>query len=160
MPQAWYQLSGFSLQVFEVLLWPTAPTQYLAHWYPPKHLSRTLDALWRHWKRSCWINDMWRQADKNSMVLQPLNSHGWTITDGHHLTIDWDSMENIKAIQKRVSLLTKGCRPKGHEFACLRRCQPVLPWRLESCDKGRTLKEVRTVERLPSHCHQRMRYKS
>ena len=40
------------------------------------------------------------------MVLQPLNGHGWTIDDGH-LTIDWDSMENIKAIQDRVSLLTK-----------------------------------------------------
>ena len=69
------------------------------------------DALWRHWKRSCWIIDMWRQADKNNMVLQPLNSHGWTIDDGH-LTIDWDSMENIKAIQDRVSLLTKGCKCK------------------------------------------------
>ena len=27
------------------------------------------DALWRHWKRSCWIINMWRQADKNNMVL-------------------------------------------------------------------------------------------
>ena len=54
---------------------------------------------------------MWRQSDKNNMVLQPLNSHGWTIPDGH-LTIEWDSMENIKAIQEQVSLLTKGCKCK------------------------------------------------
>ncbi len=27
----------------------------------------SVDALLRHWKRTCWIVDMWGQADKNIM---------------------------------------------------------------------------------------------
>ena len=45
------------------------------------------------------------------MVLQPLTCHGWHIHEDN-LTIDWDSVENIKAIRERVSLLTKGCKCK------------------------------------------------
>ena len=51
------------------------------------------------------------------MALQPLNGHGWTIDDGH-LTIDWDSMENIKAIQDRVSLLTKRMQVQNRLHYC------------------------------------------
>ena len=60
------------------------------------------DALYRHWKRSCWVLDMWGQANQNSMELQPLSAFGWTITN-NTLTIDWDSKENIEAVGARVT---------------------------------------------------------
>lgn len=67
------------------------------------------DALWRHWKRSCWVVDLWKQADKNCMIIKPVTEHGWQIRDSN-LTFDWDSSTNIDAVRQRVSVLTKGCR--------------------------------------------------
>ena len=69
------------------------------------------DALWRHWKRSCWVIDMWRQADSQTMSVAILTSYGWHNTDGI-LSVDWDSLENQTAVRDRVFLLTKGCKCK------------------------------------------------
>ena len=71
----------------------------------------SVDALWRHWKRSCWIIDMWRQADKNTALLKDLTSHGWLRREDN-LVIDWESEGNVKAIEQRVALLTRGCKCK------------------------------------------------
>ncbi len=40
----------------------------------------SVDVLLRHWKRSCWIVDMWKQADLNTIHLRDLASYGWTVT--------------------------------------------------------------------------------
>ena len=69
------------------------------------------EALWRHWKRSCWVMDMWRQADKNTMQVATITNFGWNLAD-NVLTIDWDSAENQAAVNERVLLLTKGCHCK------------------------------------------------
>ena len=69
-------------------------------------------ALFRHWKRSCWIIDMWHQADKNEMILRPLQGNGWKITDQAALEIDWNSEEHVESVRHRVALLTKGCNCK------------------------------------------------
>ena len=69
-------------------------------------------ALLRHWKRSCWIIDMWQQADKNQMMLRSLQGNGWKIIDQATLEIDWDSKENVETVRHRVALLTKGCNCK------------------------------------------------
>ena len=74
-------------------------------------IAPSTDALWRHWKRSCWVIDMWKQADCQSMLLSPLTSYGWHETNGI-LSIDWDSLENQTAVRDRVFLLTKGCKCK------------------------------------------------
>ena len=50
------------------------------------------EALWRHLKRSCWVIDMWRQAEKNTMQLTTITEFGWNLAD-NVLTIDWDSVE-------------------------------------------------------------------
>lgn len=71
-----------------------------------------VDALYRHWKRSCWVINMWRQADVNQMQLQPLSNNGWKIMD-NTLTVDWESDENVAAINARVSSLLKGCKCKS-----------------------------------------------
>ena len=70
------------------------------------------EALHRHWKRSCWIIDMWQQAEKNQMTLRPLEGNGWKIIDQGTLEIDWDSKENVETVRHRVALLTKGCNCK------------------------------------------------
>ena len=67
------------------------------------------DALMLHWKRSCWILNMWRQADKSKMNLNPMTSYGWMIQDGT-LHIQWDTETNISTIKDRVQALTKGCK--------------------------------------------------
>ena len=47
------------------------------------------EALWRHWKRSCWVIDMWRQADRNAMQVADITSCSWNVIDDI-LSIDWD----------------------------------------------------------------------
>ena len=47
-------------------------------------------------------------SDHNDMQLP---SYGWNLKD-EVLTIDWDSAENISAVEERVMLLTKGCKCK------------------------------------------------
>ena len=74
-------------------------------------------ALLRHWKRSCWIIDMWQQADKNQMTLRSLQGNGWKIIDQATLEIDWDSKENVETVRHRVALLTKGCNCKKQAVA-------------------------------------------
>ena len=34
------------------------------------------EALFLHWKRSCWVLDMWRQADQNIMTVKPVTQYG------------------------------------------------------------------------------------
>ena len=67
------------------------------------------DALFLHWKRTCWVLHMWAQADQPQMVLQPINSYGWTMSN-QILTIKWDSEANMKAVRERVDQLLRGCR--------------------------------------------------
>ena len=67
------------------------------------------EALYFHWKRSYWVLYMWRQADKDSMVLLPITEYGWTLRD-NKLTLFWGMPQNIQAIHDRVNLLLKVCR--------------------------------------------------
>ena len=69
------------------------------------------EALYRHWRRTCWVLDMWKKADNNHMVLQPLANFGWKVTD-ESLTFDWDSESNMDAVRQRVIQLLKGCKCK------------------------------------------------
>ena len=70
------------------------------------------EALYRHWIRSCWVVDMWSQAATNHMVLRPLTSHGWKISEDK-LVFDWDSGENMDRVHQRVRGLLLGCKCKG-----------------------------------------------
>jgi hypothetical protein len=67
--------------------------------------------LFLHWKRSCWVSDLWRQADKNEIIIKSISEFGWTITDGK-VAITWDTEENVKVIRKRAEILLKGCKCK------------------------------------------------
>ena len=62
------------------------------------------EALWRHWKRSCWVIDMWRQADKDTLEVAPITNYGWNVINDV-LTIDWESDENRTAAHRNGQLL-------------------------------------------------------
>ncbi len=69
----------------------------------------SMDALWRHWKRSVWVIHMWHQAESHVMKVKSILEYGWKANDDT-LAIEWDSSDNIQAIQRRVKRLTKGCK--------------------------------------------------
>ena len=66
------------------------------------------DALYFHWKRTCWVLDMWGQANRNTMVLKPITENGWTI-ENTKLCVVWDTEENMQLVRERVNLLLRGC---------------------------------------------------
>ena len=79
------------------------------------------DALERHWKRSCWVLAVWKQANDNNINYPPLNGNGWKQTDSESLQIDWDSDFNISEVRTRVALIRKGC---GCKTGCMtNRCK-------------------------------------
>ena len=86
----------------------------------------SVDALYRHWLRSCWVLDMWAQANSNEIILKPLLLYAWKRSDGK-LQFDWDSDTNIQRVQTRVQGLLKGCKcTKGcrtNACGCKRRGQ-------------------------------------
>ena len=69
----------------------------------------SIDSLYRHWTRTCWVLDMWAQAASNKIMLKPLLHYGWKMNDGK-LMFDWDSDTNMRKVQNRVQLLLKGCK--------------------------------------------------
>ena len=69
------------------------------------------DALDRHWKRTCWVLDMWKQSSQSTMLLKPLTDYGWRI-EGEKLMYEWDSEENMAVVRQRVDTLLKGCHCK------------------------------------------------
>ena len=36
----------------------------------------SVESLFRHWKRACWVLDLWKQSDKNIMCPKPLSEYG------------------------------------------------------------------------------------
>jgi len=68
----------------------------------------SVGALERHWKRSRYIMNTWKQCTQNVTTYQPLEEHGWKFKDGV-LTFDWDSDEHMSLVRNRVALIKKGC---------------------------------------------------
>ncbi len=68
----------------------------------------SIGALYRHWKRACWVIDMWHQAPKRDMTIKPLTEHGWKLSEDT-LTFDRDSDANIEAVKERVAAMLRGC---------------------------------------------------
>ena len=67
------------------------------------------EALYLHWRRSCWVLSMWTQSDRNTMVLPPITEHGWTLQDTS-LKIIWDTEQNMQKVRERVNILFGGCK--------------------------------------------------
>ncbi len=67
------------------------------------------ESLQLHWKRSCWVLNLWEQAEEHDMQPQPISDHGWSVKNGS-LTVQWDTLENLQLIRDRLHSLTKGCK--------------------------------------------------
>jgi hypothetical protein len=84
------------------------------------------DSLKLHWFRTCYIIQIWKQADVNYMHLESLENWGWCYNDEKQLLIKWDSNENFKKIDKYRKLWTEGCHceikhcKRGSACSCLR----------------------------------------
>ena len=81
-------------------------------WYRIKFENEMIpsdEALLLHWKRTCWILDMWAQANSNNMALEPMTEYGWTLQE-NVLSVTWDSEENMRTVKDRVSALLQGCK--------------------------------------------------
>lgn len=74
-------------------------------------LPPSFEALWRHWLRTCWVSNFWKQAGSNQYRLLDITQFGWKVAD-NKLAIDWDAPENVLSIRKRVDLLLRGCSCK------------------------------------------------
>ena len=81
-----------------------------------EHNLPSVEALYFHWLRSCWVCKVWSQADKNLVVYPPLEDFGWSITNDETICLVWDTPENIQKVESRIKLWTEGCSCKT---ACL-----------------------------------------
>ena len=57
-------------------------------------LPPSMDALWRHWLRTCWVSHMWSQAADNHMIIPDVSDFGWMghcSMIGNHTRTEWQS---------------------------------------------------------------------
>ena len=83
--------------------------KYGSEWFFEDSLIPSVDALYRHFLRAMWVIHYWKQSTNNTITLPPIENYGWKKSSGT-VSPDWDSDENIKAIEDRVSFLLKGCK--------------------------------------------------
>ena len=72
-------------------------------------LPPSVDALWRHWQRTCWVSSVWSQATCNALSPPNITKFGWMVEDGR-IQCDWDSSENIQRVRNLVGLFIRGCK--------------------------------------------------
>jgi hypothetical protein len=77
----------------------------------------SLDSLMYHWKRCCYVVQVWNQADKNIISYPDITHWGWSYV-GDKLCFMWDSHTNLNRVEKVRQLWTSGCKCKS----VLRRC--------------------------------------
>ena len=82
-------------------------------------LPPSVEAIWRHWLRSCWVSHYWSEAAQNYCNVLDFTCFGWKINDGC-LEIDWDDPLNVAEVRQHVQLLLCGCSCK--KGCATRRC--------------------------------------
>ncbi len=70
-------------------------------------------SLLLHWKRCCWVSQIWKQSTSNIIEFPDVRQWGWKYNDDNDLIIMWDSQENLDKIQTTLRLWTKGCSCKS-----------------------------------------------
>ena len=71
-------------------------------------------ALWRHWKRVCWVSEMWNNSPQQDVMKEislPEDS-GWFLTADNKYAIEWESPEIEEQVQSSINFLVKGCSCK------------------------------------------------
>ncbi|CAC5411992.1 KIF4 [Mytilus coruscus] len=108
------------------------------------------DALFLHWKRSCWVKLVWQQANQNFVHYPILNDHGWKI-EKNVLSIVWDSNENLEKISNNIKLWTAGCgclksNCSGNQCGCRKQRKSCGP----GCKCGQSCLNSNGPTMLPS----------
>ena len=71
-------------------------------------------ALWRHWKRVCWVSEMWNNSPQQDVMKEislPEDS-GWFLTADNKYAIEWESPEIEEQVKSSINFLVKGCSCK------------------------------------------------
>ena len=68
-------------------------------------------SLWRHWLRSCWINQMWLNSPLADLYssLPPPEQSGWLLNHDGSYAIDCEKPEVQMKIKQTTDFLVKGC---------------------------------------------------
>jgi hypothetical protein len=75
------------------------------------------EALNFHWKRCCYVVQIWEQADVTLMLYPEITEWGWSYVD-NELVFMWDSDSNVQRIERYRKLWTKGCKCKSTSRPC------------------------------------------
>ena len=75
-------------------------------------LPPSVEALWRHWLRTCWVSHYWGQATQNCYTFLDVAKNGWNLNADGEIEVDCDAPENIAKVRDRVQLLLRGCSCK------------------------------------------------
>ncbi len=70
-------------------------------------------SLLLHWKRCCWVGQVWQQSTNNIIQYPDVSQWGWKYDENNDLAIMWDSQANIDKIDTTLKLWTKGCSCKS-----------------------------------------------
>ena len=71
--------------------------------------------MWRHWFRSCWIANMWRNLpnrDVYGALPPPPDEYGWKKDSTRQYKVDWESPEIQLTVEQMINFLMKGCSCK------------------------------------------------
>ena len=71
-------------------------------------------ALWHHWKRVCWVSEMWNNSPQQDVMKEislPEDS-SWFLTADNKYAIEWESPEIEEQVQSSINFLVKGCSCK------------------------------------------------
>ena len=63
------------------------------------------ETLHRHWRRSCWVSFVWKEADFNSTSYPELHTHGWKRQ--HSNTLGIVKQVAMSLVRERVALIRK-----------------------------------------------------
>ncbi|CAH1799207.1 unnamed protein product [Owenia fusiformis] len=70
-------------------------------------------ALEQHWRRACWVVEVWKKALVPNFQYPSILSHGYTKDNNDTISCVWDSEENVEKVRRNVLFLTRGCACKS-----------------------------------------------
>ena len=79
------------------------------------------DSLMLHWKRCCYVLQIWKQSDLSFIKYPDITDWGWSFVDDKDLVFRWDSDANFQKVEKYRKLWTSGCKCRSITKPCISR---------------------------------------
>jgi hypothetical protein len=67
------------------------------------------NSLELHWMRTCYVKQIWLQADISAVNYPDITQWGWTFLENGSLSVKWDSDHNFRNVENYRKLWTSGC---------------------------------------------------